>query len=242
MLPLDNHPTQPPGFETQVRLQVRFSNGPAAWPLAYGTILETHAELRLVSLRILSPEHAEFVVMSHTSAGLAATLLALEAMPAESIEVRGDSLFASIAAGATPPAIVPPRVAAAGEGDPAGDPMPQAPSPRHGHLSLVQADEGGALASAGVDHLGVAVGPFRRFSEVNRFIDALGAVHDVRSVKPRRFRRGVLYALVDYIGAAPFTTALASMQAFPLRITTTTEDRIEATLLEPEDHELREIA
>lgn len=237
-----------PNLEKQVRLQVRFSGGPAGWALAYGGLLERHPALRLLSLRIVSSDHAEFIILSHTPAGLAATLLELEGLPAESIEVRGDSLFASIPGDRTlpetPPLPLAPaeRVALTTPPSPASSQL-TAPA-RHGHLSLVQdpGDDGEPLQVPGVDHLGVAVGPFRRFSQVNRFIDTLGSVQDVRSVKPRRFRRGTLYALVDYVGVAPFTTVLASMHSFPLRITGTTEDRIEAVLLEPEDQQLRAIA
>lgn len=234
------------GLENQVRLQVRFNDGPAGWALVYGGLLDQHPALRLMSLRIVSAEHAEYTVLTHTPAGLAATLLGLQGLPAESIEVRGDSLFASIARGtalpASPPAPVR-RPAVAPAPVPAAA-APVAPAARHGHLSLVTAQDEDLepVRAAGVDHLGLAIGPFRRFSEVNRFIDALSTVHDVRSVKPRRFRRGTLYALVDYVGAAPFTAALATVRAFPLRVTASTEDRIEATLLEPEDQPLREIA
>jgi hypothetical protein len=87
----------------------------------------------------------------------------------------------------------------------------------------------GAPAESGVQ---LIARPFSNFGQLNRFITAIGALTDVRSVTLRRFRDGTLWLAVDCVDARAFGARLRNQRDIPVEVVSEGDGTIEVTVRE----------
>jgi hypothetical protein len=73
----------------------------------------------------------------------------------------------------------------------------------------------------------LSAGPFRRFSQLAAFTQALNSLPGVQSVATRQFYRGRVHFRIRYDGPVPFATAIGDLSAFHPAIVVDTPNRVE---------------